>query len=109
MTLSLSAPVIDRPARVAAVQQLCVLAAMIGELIEAQRLCWSPAGLWSPVAALADAVAAGEERGVPPVMHLAAFLPAGEGEGITRGLAFFAGSELLLAGAGRMACADQPR
>lgn len=85
----------DQAARVRDVQRLCAAAAMIAELCGAQRLFWSPAALWSPVAALVRAVAVTEHQGLPPIMHLVAFLQDGDAV-VTRGLAYFCDVELRL-------------
>jgi hypothetical protein len=77
------------------VQHLCAAAAMIAEACGAERMYWPPARLWSPVTALAEAVAASEAQGLPPVLHLVAFLPE-DGAVVTRGLAYLCGIELRL-------------
>ena len=85
-----------------AVQRLCCVAAILGTAMRAERLYWQPAHLWSPVAALSQAVAAMEAEGLPPVLHLIAFRYADTQGGTashllqSRGLAHFCGLELML-------------
>lgn len=102
-------PVPAGVARTGAVQRLFVVAAMIAELAGAQRLYWSPAHLWSPVAVLADAVAASEAQGLPPVMHLIAFRPEAEPDVVTQGLAHFCDVELRLTDAGDLPFVERVR
>lgn len=104
--------------RTAAAQQLCAMAAMLAARIDLCALYWSPAALWSSPTDLAAAVIAVERSGVPPVLHIIAFIDGGEGavDGAvapgslsTRGLAWFAGQELQLAGPRDMTRAELMR
>jgi hypothetical protein len=90
----------SQAAHFAAVQQLCVAAVALGSAIGATRLFWPPAQLWSPFSALVDAVAALEDQGLPPVLHLVAMQQRQTEHGatriISRGLAHFCGVEIAL-------------
>lgn len=93
--------------RTAAAQQLCAMAAMLAARLDLRALYWSPAALWTSPADLAAAVIAMEKAGVPPVLHIIAFVDGGDaavdgpaevGSLCTRGLAWFAGQELEISG-----------
>jgi hypothetical protein len=93
----------DRAAYLQTVQQLFAAAALVSQILGMTRLFWPPAQLWSPTSALVEAIAPLERSGIPPVLHLIAFL---EQPGIaviqSRGLAYFCGIELALAHDGVM-------
>jgi hypothetical protein len=96
----ISLPYPHQSAHLAAVQQLCVAAVALGSAVGTERLYWPPACLWSPFAALTDAVAALEAPGLPPVLHLVAMTQGAAAAGNkrlrTRGLAHFCNAELAL-------------
>ncbi len=110
-TIILSLP---RPTRdpVGAVQRLCSVAALIGQMVEARSLEWLPIGHRSDFAPFGAAVVALERQGVPPVLHLLAF-DAGAGEGrrqvTTRGLGWFDLPELCLDGPASMSAGQLVR
>jgi hypothetical protein len=99
----------DQQAHLAAVQQLCVAAVALGSALGATRLFWPPAQLWSPFAALTDAVAALQDQGLPPVLHLVAMRRAGAARMQTGGLAHFCGVELAIDHPAEMTEADAVR
>ncbi|QJQ33200.1 hypothetical protein GV829_12755 [Sphingomonas lacunae] len=82
-------------------QRLCALAALLAPFVGARHLYWQPARLWSAVDALAQAVTAMEATGLPPVLHLIAFVASVASSGrrldvSTRGLDWFSGFEMMV-------------
>lgn len=70
---------------------------------EQAEFFWPPAQLWSRFDKdfVAPTIKAMDRQGMPPVMHLVAFITSIDADAITvvtRGLAFFAGAELRLSG-----------
>lgn len=75
---------------------------------------WPPAQLWSRFDRdfVAPAITAMDRQGMPPVMHLVAFITSVDAAAITvvtRGLAFFAGVELRLSGPSPLSARDALR
>ena len=82
--------------RVSRSRELFKLAVLLIDLCGAERIYWSPADLWSDAAQFRDAVAEMLASGMPPVLHLVAFHPGHHASDLqTRGLAHFAGQELV--------------
>ena len=91
----LAADVPDDP--VVAAREVLKLAMLLVDLCDAEQFYWSPADLWSDAAHCRLAVAEMLDSGMPPVLHLVAFVDADHGGGIrTRGLSHFCGQELSL-------------
>ncbi len=85
--------------RLQQIQQLCCAAAILSEATGATRLYCATARLWSPAAALIDAIAALERQGIPPLLHIVAFLGGtSNGDAVlsSRGLCVIAGFELVM-------------
>ena len=82
-------------------QQLWVIAAMIAPVMCVDALFWPPARMWSSLDGLRDAVVTAEDIGLPPVIHLVAFVRAlgvvpGRRRMLTEGLAWFNNQEIEL-------------
>ena len=83
--------------RVSRSRELFKLAVLLIDLCGAERIYWSPAGLWSDARQFQDAVTEMLTSGMPPVLHLVAFRPGNNGSAMqTQGLAHFAGQELVV-------------
>ena len=81
--------------KVADSRELFKLAVLLIDLTRAEQIYWSPAGLWSDAWTFRAAVAEMLASGMPPVLHLVAFNPAGAGGALrSHGLAFFGSQEL---------------
>jgi hypothetical protein len=84
-----------RGSKVADSRELFKLTVLLIDLTRADQIYWSPAGLWSDAWTFRAAVAEMLVSGMPPVLHLIAFNPAGAGGALrSNGLAFFASQEL---------------
>lgn len=73
------------------------LLVLLIDTFDADFLFWSPAGLWSRADQFRAAVAEMLGSGMPPVLHLVAFVGGGTVDDpriVTRGLAHFTGQEL---------------
>ena len=78
-------------------RELFKLAVLLIDLVGAHELYWSPADLWSDAARFREAVVEMLDSGMPPVLHVVAFVDTGAGDAIvTRGLRYFCGQELVL-------------
>lgn len=90
--------------RVSACRELFKLAVLLNDLTGADKIYWSPAGLWSDGWAFRAAVAEMMASGMPPVLHLVAFNPSGSNGALrSQGLAFFAGQEIEVRNGGGLA------
>jgi hypothetical protein len=96
-------------ARAEATRELLKLTCLAADTLGATHFYWSPAALWSEIAALRTAVSEMLSSGMPPVLHLVAFLTDASGHVATRGLGYFAGQELAVVQAGGLGRADQVR
>lgn len=77
-------------------RELFKLAVLLIDLCGADRMYWSPAGLWSDARQFQAAVTEMLTSGMPPVLHVVAFHAGRDGTGMqTQGLAHFAGQELI--------------
>lgn len=93
--------------RVSACRELFKLAVLLIDLTGADKIYWSPAGLWSDGWAFRAAVAEMMASGMPPVLHLVAFHPSGSNDALrSQGLAFFAGQEIEVRGGGGLAARE---
>lgn len=93
--------------RVSACRELFKLAVLLIDLTGADKIYWSPAGLWSEGWAFRAAVAEMVASGMPPVLHLVAFHPAGRDSALrSKGLAFFAGQEIEVRNNGGLAARE---
>ena len=85
----------DEAVTAKSILRLCTATGLVSSALDADSIGWVPANLWSSASMFADAVAATERQGLPPIMHLVAF-DAADGVIETHGLACFCGHELRL-------------
>lgn len=112
--LALSFDRLSPSLRAATAQRLAFTIATIANRTGGFALYWPPARLWSPAGELAQAVITLEKMGIPPILHFVAFESGAAAGGApqrlrTRGLRWFVGQELIVAGPPYLSVADLTR
>lgn len=95
---------------IASTRALLKVATLLADMTGASHIFWSPARLWSEIPAFRSAVTEMLDSGMPPLLHLVAFVDGQGGQYLeTRGLSYFCGQELRLIDAGNLSRTEQVR